>query len=407
MRRIGFKRTPGIFSAIRARVVLLMLSDALCASGIFFVVLWGYRLLGDKEYELDRYWNFLPFLLVFLSCNTLFRCYHGSLFYPGICLNKIEEIRRISFAVFVTYLLSFTWLMFSRSSEHFSRFVLVFSMCLTIPALPVTRFLSRYLMQKLGIGQINILIAGAGVSSALQIFGVLFGVVIVTGGLLSMRCPPGFAPEGWTPPAGRAATGTERNWRAMLASSEFPPMILLLMCGAIAAMMVIAHVFSIARDQMAWGAAEASAAVSVIALANTFGRIFAGTLSDRLGRLPALSLGLSLSLLGLAALALSGPESRALFYVGLAAVGLSFGSFMGVFPGYTAEVFGSRNNSVNFGIMFAGFSVAGIAGPALMGTMRAAGFGYPLCYLAGGLISAAGFLCILRLYGLRRKPALA
>lgn len=162
MRRIGFKRTPGIFSAIRARVVLLMLSDALCASGIFFVVLWGYRLLGDKEYELDRYWNFLPFLLVFLSCNTLFRCYHGSLFYPGICLNKIEEIRRISFAVFVTYLLSFTWLMFSRSSEHFSRFVLVFSMCLTIPALPVTRFLSRYLMQKLGIGQINILIAGAG-----------------------------------------------------------------------------------------------------------------------------------------------------------------------------------------------------------------------------------------------------
>ena len=54
-----------------------------------------------------------------------------------------------------------------------------------------------------------------------------------------------------------------------------------------------------------------------------------------------------------------------------------------------------------------GFSVAGIAGPALMGTMRAAGFGYPLCYLAGGLISAAGFLCILRLYGLRRKPALA
>ena len=28
--------------------------------------------------------------------------------------------------------------------------------------LPVTRFLSRYLMQKLGIGQINILIAGAG-----------------------------------------------------------------------------------------------------------------------------------------------------------------------------------------------------------------------------------------------------
>lgn len=249
----------------------------------------------------------------------------------------------------------------------------------------------------------SLLIAKMGVSSALQIFGVLFGVVIVTGGLLSMRCPPGFVPDGWTPPAGRAAGGVERNWRAMLASSEFPPMIVLLMCGAIAAMMVIAHVFTIARDQMAWSAAEASAAVSIIALANTFGRIFAGSLSDRLGRLPALSLGLFLSLTGLAALAFAGPEAGALFYAGLVAVGLSFGSFMGVFPGYTAEVFGSRHNSVNFGIMFAGFSAAGIAGPLLMGSLRAAGFDYPVCYLAGGLISAAGFLSILRLRSLRRR----
>lgn len=249
----------------------------------------------------------------------------------------------------------------------------------------------------------SLLIAKTGVSSALQIFGVLFGVVIVTGGLLSMRCPPGFVPDGWTPPAGRAAGGVERNWRAMLASSEFPPMIVLLMCGAIAAMMVIAHVFTIARDQMAWSAAEASAAVSIIALANTFGRIFAGSLSDRLGRLPALSLGLFLSLTGLAALAFAGPEAGALFYAGLVAVGLSFGSFMGVFPGYTAEVFGSRHNSVNFGIMFAGFSAAGIAGPLLMGSLRAAGFDYPVCYLAGGLISAAGFLSILRLRSLRRR----
>ena len=249
----------------------------------------------------------------------------------------------------------------------------------------------------------SLLIAKTGVSSALQIFGVLFGVVIVTGGFLSMRCPPGFVPDGWTPPAGRAAGGVERNWRAMLASSEFPPMIVLLMCGAIAAMMVIAHVFTIARDQMAWSAAEASAAVSIIALANTFGRIFAGSLSDRLGRLPALSLGLFLSLSGLAALASAGPEAGALFYAGLVAVGLSFGSFMGVFPGYTAEVFGSRHNSVNFGIMFAGFSAAGIAGPLLMGSLRAAGLGYPVCYLAGGLISAAGFLSILRLRSLRRR----
>lgn len=73
---------------------------------------------------------------------------------------------------------------------------------------------------------------------------------------------------------------------------------------------------------------------------------------------------------------------------------------MGIFPGFTAEVFGSRNNSVNFGIMFMGFSAAGIIGPTLMGTMKAAGFDFPLCYLVAGAISAMGFPCILRLRAL-------
>ena len=36
-----------------------------------------------------------------------------------------------------------------------------------------------------------------------------------------------------------------------------------------------------------------------------------------------------------------------------------------------------------------GFSAAGIAGPLLMGALRAEGFDYPVCCLAGGLISAA------------------
>ena len=76
---------------------------------------------------------------------------------------------------------------------------------------------------------------------------------------------------------------------------------------------------------------------------------------------------------------------------------MAFGSFMGVFPGFTAEVFGSRNNSVNFGIMFAGFAVAGVLGPTLMGTLRGAGLGYVVCYGAAAAIAASGLFFIWRL----------
>ena len=162
MQTESFNRFLVKFNALRIRVLVLMLGDSICAAGIFWLVLWGYRFLGNKEYGLERYWNFLPFLLAFLICNSLFRCYHGSFFYPGTCLNKIEEIRRLSFSMFLTYLLIFTWLMFTRRGEVYSRLGLLISMCLTIPVLPVVRFMARYFMRCLGMGQIKILIAGAG-----------------------------------------------------------------------------------------------------------------------------------------------------------------------------------------------------------------------------------------------------
>jgi uncharacterized membrane protein len=39
---------------------------------------------------------------------------------------------------------------------------------------------------------------------------------------------------------------------------------------------------------------------------------------------------------------------------------------MGIFPGFTADQFGAKNNSVNYGIMFIGFALAGFFGPTVM-----------------------------------------
>lgn len=239
-----------------------------------------------------------------------------------------------------------------------------------------------------------------GITSALNIIGIAVGVVVVAGGILSFQCPPDFAPQGWTPQASGRKSGRNCNWREMLRSPEFPPMIMLLMCGATAGMMVISQGFTIAREQIGFDVAAAGAAVSLIALANTLGRIAAGTLSDHLGRLRTLGLGLLVAALGLALLAAASAQSVFFFYAGLCALGLSFGAFMGVFPGFTAEAFGSAHNSVNFGIMFAGFSVAGLLGPMLMKALLGAGFGFEACYGAAGLITLFGFFCI-RLFNRR------
>lgn len=146
----------------RVRVLLLLAGDSLCVGGVFWVVLWAYRAVGFGDYELRNYWGLLPFLLIFLFCSAMFRCYHGSIFSPGIGLNKIEEIRRLAFAALLTYLLVLAYLMLVRRGEYFSRFVLLVSMPLTVILLPLERFLVRLSMKHLHIGQIDVLIAGAG-----------------------------------------------------------------------------------------------------------------------------------------------------------------------------------------------------------------------------------------------------
>lgn len=51
------------------------------------------------------------------------------------------------------------------------------------------------------------------------------------------------------------------------------------------------------------------------------------------------------------------------FLFGMLGVGLSFGGIMGVFPSLCMERYGPRDFGVNYGILFAGYSLAAILGP--------------------------------------------
>lgn len=50
---------------------------------------------------------------------------------------------------------------------------------------------------------------------------------------------------------------------------------------------------------------------------------------------------------------------------GLMMVGLSFGGFLGSFPGITAENWGVKNAGTNYGWMFTAYGVAAVFGPTI------------------------------------------
>lgn len=228
-------------------------------------------------------------------------------------------------------------------------------------------------------------------ATAFRYTGIVFCAVILCCAMQIEKCPDGFIPEGWTPPAGSSSSGTsDLDWKGMLSSRVFYVMITLLTCGAFSGMMIISQASAVARDMVGMSALAASSAVSVLALFNTAGRIAAGYLSDRIGRINTLTAACAGSMAGLLLLFFCGEGSFLRFYIGVSIVGLCFGAFMGVFPGFTADQFGPRHNSVNYGIMFIGFAVAGYFGPTVMRGIYQTLHSYQPAFLAAAFLSLAG-----------------
>lgn len=239
----------------------------------------------------------------------------------------------------------------------------------------------------------NAVIRTAGITSAFKTFGVIFLFVICGASLLVRPCPQGFIPDGWIPPTtAQKAGGEEKNWRKMLASSSFYFMIIMLTCGAVAGLMTISQASPIAQNTAGLSASSASVAVSVLALFNVTGRIAAGYLSDKIGRIQTLTCAFLLSILGLTLLIFTTPSRTMLFYAGIAAVGVCFGALMGIFPGFTADQFGARNNTVNYGIMFIGFAFAGLIGPSIMNHIYSTTGAYTWAFLFAACLNLLGLV---------------
>ena len=241
----------------------------------------------------------------------------------------------------------------------------------------------------------NVLIGALGVASAFKVLGAGMAIIICGASLVVVRCPEGYEPVGWRPDVSSnsaCATTSDKNWRAMLADPMFYTMLAMLCCGAFSGLMVTSQASALAQSIVAMDAAGAAVAVSMLALANTAGRIASGLCCDRLGYLQTLRLVFFLLIAGMAALVFADPQTPPLFMGGLLVVGFCFGSVMGAYPGFTAQQFGSRHNSVNYGIMFIGFALAGIAGPLIMNGLHDAFGSYIPAFVVAAVLACLGIV---------------
>lgn len=253
---------------------------------------------------------------------------------------------------------------------------------------------------------VNSLINNYGVLLTFRYIGFTFLIIICACAFVIEKCPEGYLPDNMKHNVAKSGQpNNNKTWREMIKDPMFYLMFFMLVCGAFYGLMVISQTSPIAQNLIQVTPATAAICVSILALFNVGGRICAGFLSDLFGRVNTLFVMLIIAIFGLGLLTTCGNGDLIKFMIGVSLVGISFGAFMGVFPGFTADQFGPKNNSVNYGIMFIAFALAGVFGPMILRSVYSTYGSYNIAFYIGIGFAIIGLLLAM-IYRVQNKKSI-
>lgn len=165
-------------------------------------------------------------------------------------------------------------------------------------------------------------------------------------------------------------------------------------CAATAGLMIIGHLAKIVSVQSNNAIKIGFLFVALLAIFNACGRIVAGIVSDKIGRMVTIAFVCIMQALIMFFFAQFSTLSAFMF--GSAAVGFNYGACLSLFPSTTADQWGTKNLGLNYGILFTSWGVGGVVGPMLAGKIADTTGSYAAAYnVAGTLLIFAAFLAML------------
>jgi len=240
----------------------------------------------------------------------------------------------------------------------------------------------------------NHLIVNYGVFSALRILGIAFFSVVV-GLAQTLRNPDTAAPN-----ASAAVTvpGRSYHWTEMIRTMQFYQLWVMFVAGALAGLMIIGHLTTIARVQT--GQNIGFLLVAFMAVSNALGRPIAGSISDKLGR--AKTMMILYIAQGAVLVFFSSFTSFASILFGAAVVTFAYGAMLSVYPSAVGDFYGTKNLGLNYGVLFTAWGVGGQIGPMMAGRILDATGGYTAAYY-----TAAALCFVAAIIGFTLKPVVA
>ena len=211
---------------------------------------------------------------------------------------------------------------------------------------------------------------GAGELNTLMVLSGVFLVVCTIGSIFMVDPPEGYMAEKTT---STAVSATTRNFtpKEMLRTPQCYLVIVAFIFAVIGGLMMIgfARPIAVARGL------EDTATIGVLAIAlfNSVGRLFWGTISDKIGRINTLIILLVIS--GTFSLLVNTVQGY-FIYVLIALIGFSFGGILSTFPALTSDLFGSKYMAGNYGFILLGFGAGAIISSQVAGHFANISYAY-------------------------------
>ncbi|MBI5523113.1 MAG: OFA family MFS transporter [Desulfarculus sp.] len=231
------------------------------------------------------------------------------------------------------------------------------------------------------------LIARFGLSSSMMIFGAGFLVVVCTLAQFLVNPPAGYKPEGMPavpkPAAGGPTYVVDFQPAEVMRTGAFYKLWIMFAIGSGAGLMIIGNVAGMAKQSLG---AMAWIVVALMAVGNAGGRVVAGMLSDKIGRMRTVTIMMTAQAAIMVALLILGSANALFMVLAASFVGFNYGTNLSLFPTSTKDFFGMKNFGANYGLVFTAWGVGGFILPKASQMIVAATGTFNAAYLTAAVL---------------------
>ncbi len=178
----------------------------------------------------------------------------------------------------------------------------------------------------------------------------------------------------------------------MVKTSMFYVAIIAFAFGCTSGMMVISQVSSIMQESFSMTATEAATYVSIMSFASMAGRFLWGSVTDHFDKYVTLSIICGLPVLTMSILAIT--DVQIITVACMALTALCYGGFGSTITPITADLFGAKHVTENYGVMYLAFGFAGLFGPQIAVKLSSGG-NYTFAFIAAAIIALISFVMAL------------